>query len=220
MVVVVIRPLDEPAPASSVAHWAGFADNRQGEMPALRVTDGDASTGHPLASRAEDAVDLTGARIAARQRTRIRQETWEDLFDNFEGDLERAIWIAKPSVWCARATSIERDVGLRDGTFKGAPALASSYAPDGMVLLVDPSGLSVSLGQIELDVSRQGSLSMDSAPSMDTGGLGSPVDAPSALTQVSLWETNAIAVRATCFANWSIGAGRIAAITTTEGSPL
>ena len=74
MVVVVIRPLDEPAPASSVAHWAGFADNRQGEMPALRVTDGDASTGHPLASRAEDAVDLTGARIAARQRTRIRHE--------------------------------------------------------------------------------------------------------------------------------------------------
>ena len=65
MVVVVIRPLDEPAPASSVAHWAGFADNRQGEMPALRVTDSDASTGHPLASRAEDAVDLTGARIDA-----------------------------------------------------------------------------------------------------------------------------------------------------------
>ena len=50
------------------------ADNRQGEMPALRVTDGDASTGHPLASRAEDAVELTGARIAARQRTRIRHE--------------------------------------------------------------------------------------------------------------------------------------------------
>src|SRR5262245_699638 len=74
VVVVVIRPLDEPAPASSVAHWAGFADNRQGEMPALRVTDGDASTGHPLASRAEDAVDLTGVRIAARQRTRIRHE--------------------------------------------------------------------------------------------------------------------------------------------------
>src|SRR5262245_18882293 len=65
---------DEPSPAFSVAHWAGFADNRQGEMPALRVTDSDASTGHPLASRAEDAVDLTGARIAARQRTRIRHE--------------------------------------------------------------------------------------------------------------------------------------------------
>jgi hypothetical protein len=145
------------------------------------------------------------------------QETWFDTFANFTGDLERSVWIARPEMWTALQSNMNSDVGLRDGTFKNAPALSTRYAPEDAVILLDPSGLSVALGQIEVDTSREGDVVFDTAPSVDVGGLDSPPDSASAAQVVSLWETDSVAVRTTAYANWSMGAGRIAMIV--FGSP-
>jgi hypothetical protein len=90
----------------------------------------------------------------------------------------RAIWVSTPAVWHSLFSAINSEVGLRGGFFRGSPAYASRFAPEGHVCLIDPGAVALALGTLTIDTSSVTALAMDSLPAMDTGA-GSP-DTPSA----------------------------------------
>lgn len=86
------------------------------------------------------------------------------------------------------------------GTFMGLPAFASQYVPvssaGSVVMLI--KGDEIFLGDeggIQISMSDQASLLMDSAPAMDS-------TTPTAAQLVSMWQTNSVAFRVERFINW------------------
>ncbi len=100
------------------------------------------------------------------------------------------------------------DITMMGGTFEGLPVIVSQYAanlasPAGnIVILANASDIYLADdGQVVIDVSREASLQMDSAPTQASSEPGSP-NAPVATDVVSLWQTNSIGLRAERFINW------------------
>ena len=98
-------------------------------------------------------------------------------------------------------------IGMNGGTLFGLPVIASQYAtglgsPSGnLMILVNASDIFLSDdGQVVVDASREASLEMASDPTNTPAG-GSPI-APTESTLVSLWQTDAIGLRAERFINW------------------
>lgn len=88
-------------------------------------------------------------------------------------------------------------ITMTGGTLNGIPVIVSEYTPDGIVALVNASDIYVGdEGGIQIDMSREASLEMDSAPTQDSG-------APTASELVSLWQTNSVGLRAERIINWS-----------------
>jgi HK97 family phage major capsid protein/HK97 family phage prohead protease len=84
-------------------------------------------------------------------------------------------------------------VGVGGGSYRGIN-IVTSQAAGGNVIAVQPSLiLYADDGGVTIDVSREASLQMDSAPM-------SPVDATTVL--VSLWQHNMVGLRAERFVNW------------------
>jgi HK97 family phage major capsid protein/HK97 family phage prohead protease len=98
---------------------------------------------------------------------------------------------------------IYQGINAQGGTFMGYPVITSENIPatggspaDGypLIFLVADEVLLADDGQVTIDVSREASLNMDSAPD-------SP---PSASTNmISLWQLNQIAIKAERFINWA-----------------
>jgi HK97 family phage major capsid protein/HK97 family phage prohead protease len=87
-------------------------------------------------------------------------------------------------------------VTVTGGTFHGLPVITSQYIGNDIVVLADASEIYLADdGQVAVDVSREASLQMDSAP---TGNSGTPT----AANLVSLWQTNSVAIRAERWINW------------------
>jgi HK97 family phage major capsid protein/HK97 family phage prohead protease len=85
-------------------------------------------------------------------------------------------------------------VGTGGGTILGIPVVTSS-AMGTNIVLVDASGiLYADDGAVTIDVSREASVQMDSAP-----------DSPAVATtvMVSLWQNNLVGIRAERFVNWA-----------------
>jgi len=91
-------------------------------------------------------------------------------------------------------------IGFEGGTFMGLPAFVTSYAD------TDSVGSAVALikadeiflgdeGGIQVSMSDQASLVMDTAPSMNS-------TTPTAAQMVSLWQTNSVAFLVERFMNW------------------
>lgn len=120
-------------------------------------------------------------------------------------DLTSATWILRPRT--ALYLSLLRGTGgalahpgmsVKGGTLAGLPAIVSAASPSdvgspaegGEITLLDPSQIVVSDdGGGALEISEETSLAMSDAPA-----------APS--TMVSLWQTDAAALKTTRYANW------------------
>lgn len=82
-------------------------------------------------------------------------------------------------------------VSLTGGTFEGRPLITSQTVPAGVIILAKASEIMVADdGQVLIDVSKEATLVMDSAPT-------------DAMTpSFNLWQNNAIGIRAERFINW------------------
>ena len=117
-----------------------------------------------------------------------------DLTDEF-----RPYYIASPDVALRIATSTAS--GVQDfpnamwngGSIYGVPLLVSGGLDPYHLLLVDAARLAGNADTPEVGVSAQGSIQMNSAPTMHAGS-GSPT-VPTPSTVVSLWQSNSVAVR-------------------------
>lgn len=93
-------------------------------------------------------------------------------------------------------------ISMNGGTLAGLPVIVSEYIPtesDGaIVALINASDIYLGDdGGFAIDMSREASLQMDSAPSQDS--IGTP---PTATSLVSLWQTNSVGFRAEREINW------------------
>lgn len=86
-------------------------------------------------------------------------------------------------------------ISMSGGTFQGMPVIISEYVPAGVVALVNASDIYLGDdGGIDLSMSTEASLQMDSAP--DNPGTASTV-------MVSLWQRNLVGFRAERSINWA-----------------
>ena len=80
----------------------------------------------------------------------------------------------------ARQSPVNPNVGINGGEFMGAPAFACRSAPDFSLVLVDPTGLTFAMGELEYETSRYGTVQMVDVPTqMSDGSSESPSDDPS-----------------------------------------
>jgi hypothetical protein len=101
-------------------------------------------------------------------------------------------------------------VTIRGGTFAGFPVIVSEYVTTSggspntrYVWLVNASDVFFAdEGGITVDMSREASLQMDSAPTMASAESGSP-QLPIPTTSVSMFQTNSVAFRAERTLNWA-----------------
>jgi hypothetical protein len=150
-------------------------------------------------------------------------ETFLDLFEDFTGDLAKSVWVAQPAIWASLQTVVNPNIGLAGGEFQGAPAFASRSAPDASLVLIDPTGLTFALGELEYETSRYGTVQMVDVPAqISDGSPESPSDDPVASTVVSLYQANAVAIKLSQYINWSVRPGSVGMITfdSIGGSPL
>lgn len=87
-------------------------------------------------------------------------------------------------------------ITLLGGTFAGLPVIVSQYVAGDTMVLVNASDIYLADdGQVVIDASREASLEMMDAPTMDsTAGTGASV--------VSMFQTNSVAIRAERWINW------------------
>jgi len=88
------------------------------------------------------------------------------------------------------------DISLLGGSFGGLPVIVSQYVDGDKMILLNASDIYLADdGQVVIDASREASLEMLAAPTMDaTQGAGSNV--------VSMFQTNSVAIRAERWINW------------------
>lgn len=87
-------------------------------------------------------------------------------------------------------------VGVNGGELLRTPVITSNFVPAGFVVAVNASDIYFAdEGGIAVDMSREASLEMDSAPSHDSV-------TPTESTLVSLWQTNSVGFRAERTLNW------------------
>ena len=111
-------------------------------------------------------------------------------------------------------------IGINGGNFKGITIVTSQAAGTNIIALQPSLILYADDGGVSIDVSREASLQMDSAPA-------SPADATTVL--VSLWQHNLVGLRAERFVNWKrVGTTSVKYLTAAaypapagaEGTPL
>ena len=107
-------------------------------------------------------------------------ETLSGLMADFTGDLTKAVWIGQPEVLMGLQSPVNANVGINGGEFMGAPAFACRSAPDSSLVLVDPTGLTFAMGELEYETSRYGTVQMVDVPTqMSDGSSESPSHDPS-----------------------------------------
>jgi HK97 family phage prohead protease len=88
-------------------------------------------------------------------------------------------------------------ITMNGGTLSGLPVIVSEYVPAGVVALVNASDIYLAdEGDIDVDMSTEASLEMDTAPTGDS-------ITPTAAELVSLWQTNSVGFRAERTVNWA-----------------
>lgn len=150
-------------------------------------------------------LSLSGGTDADSVRCDVQE--YLNAFTNSNQSLQGAIWIMPERI--AVALSLMQNplgqsafpgIGFEGGTFFGLPAFVTGYAD------TDSTGSAVALvkgdeiflgdeGGIQVSMSDQASLVMDSAPSMNS-------TTPTAAQVVSLWQTNSVAFLVERFMNW------------------
>jgi HK97 family phage major capsid protein/HK97 family phage prohead protease len=94
-------------------------------------------------------------------------------------------------------------VNINGGTLFGMPVVTSQHVPDGTVALINASDIYIAdEGGVSVDVSREASLQMDSAPTNTPNALGASPQTITETSMVSMWQTNNVAFRAERTINW------------------
>jgi hypothetical protein len=109
----------------------------------------------------------------------------------------RLYWVASPDV--AKRASTLADPGVDafpamsplGGEMANLPCLVASGVPAGTLYLIDASGIATDGGQVTVKATSQGDILMDTNPSMTSSG-------PSAAQMTSMFQTNSVAMQATC----------------------
>jgi HK97 family phage prohead protease len=90
-------------------------------------------------------------------------------------------------------------MGPTGGTVYGMPVIASDYVPAALVVLINTEDIFLGdEGEIAIDTSQEASLEMSDAPTHDSS-------TPTAVSLVSMFQTNSVAVRAERIINWMRG---------------
>ncbi|OAT18008.1 hypothetical protein M977_03796 [Buttiauxella gaviniae ATCC 51604] len=87
------------------------------------------------------------------------------------------------------------DMTMLGGTFQGLPVIVSQYVGNQLVLVNAPDIYLADDGGVAVDMSREASLEMQSAPTHDS-------TTPTAVELVSMFQTNSVAIRAERWINW------------------
>lgn len=87
-------------------------------------------------------------------------------------------------------------INMNGGTFQGLPVIVSEYVGN-VIILVNANDIYLADdGGIAIDLSREASLQMDSAPTMNS-------TTPTPIAMVSMFQTNSVAFRAERTINWA-----------------
>ncbi len=94
------------------------------------------------------------------------------------------------------------DMTMNGGLLEGIPVIASQHVPQGIVAAVCADEIYLADdGGVAIDMSREASLQMDSAPTNTINNLASP-PVPVAIELVSMFQTNSVAIRAERIITW------------------
>ncbi len=135
------------------------------------------------------------------------------LIDAFEGDLETAFLVGNPVLFANLASADYPLIGARGGELAGIPAIASKAVPADAspathsLALVDPAGIAIGDGLPVIDVATQASILMFD-----------PDQSPSEAAPVSLWQSNAAAIRVELATNWRAARPAVAILTGIVGN--
>lgn len=110
------------------------------------------------------------------------------------------------------------DLTFLGGSILGVPVLIATAGMGDRIVGVDAGGIAVVDLGLELGEAQNVAVQMDSAPTNSSGGVGSP-SAPVPTTLVSLWQSNAVGVKAVRFLNWAKRHDAVAYLEL-AGSPL
>jgi HK97 family phage major capsid protein len=137
---------------------------------------------------------VTGAAARADLSAQIAAFTAADM------PLEGSVWLMNDSNAFGIGLSLNAlgqplfpGVGQEGGTIMGRPVIVSNNVGARIILVHAPSILFADEGGVSIDVSREASIQMDSAPA-------NPSDATTVL--VSLWQRNLVGLRAERFITW------------------
>lgn len=139
----------------------------------------------------------------------------------FEGDLLSARFITHPITAVQIGAQFEGSgtdtrLGVAGGVLCGIPVITSQSVPrdssGSIVTLVDTSAIDVAIDVADIDVSVEGTIVMDDAPTMDAT---TPTGADAGTQHlVSLWQCNSAAAMATALADWQVKrSGAVAVLT-------
>lgn len=87
------------------------------------------------------------------------------------------------------------EMTLLGGTFQGLPVIVSQYVGNYLILVNAPDVYLADDGGVAVDMSREASLEMESAPTGDSL-------TPTPVEMVSMFQTNSVAIRAERWINW------------------
>lgn len=156
---------------------------------------------------------VTGINSTGNDAAAIREDVRQIMVPFLNANITptNGVWIMSSLV--ALALSLMRtDIGsaeefpgisMTGGRFMGLPVIVSEYATSDSnghdVILMNASDIWLADdGEVTIDASREASLQMLDNPTNDAANGGNPI----ATTMVSLWQTNAIGLRAERYINW------------------
>jgi hypothetical protein len=154
------------------------------------------------------ASGVTGAAAKADLSARVATFTAAGI------PLEGSVWLMNDSNAFGLGLSMNAlgqplfpGVGVGGGSIFGIPIIVSNNVSTRVILMHAPSILFADDGGVSIDVSREASIQMDSAPT-------NPTDATTVL--VSLWQRNLVGLKAERFITWI--RARTAAVTYITGA--
>jgi len=114
-------------------------------------------------------------------------------------NLDTSFLITDPSIGF-RLSDKYLDAGARGGSVGGIPLLTTDASPrdsaGGQIVLVDATKVAIAIEGIEITVDRESSIEM--VDEFDSNGSGDAAE------MISLFQTNAVAIRARTYANWKL----------------
>lgn len=116
-------------------------------------------------------------------------------------DLTGGVWIMNPRIALGLSLMVNTlgqpefpGTSMMGGTLSGFPIITSNYVTD-VIFALAPEIYLADDGGFTIDASREASLQMDGAPTMNSG-------TPTAIAVVSMFQTNSLAIRVERYINW------------------
>jgi hypothetical protein len=129
-----------------------------------------------------------------------------ELIAGFSGDLTKAILVGSPQSFAVLSDPfLFPRLGVRGGEALGVPAVASNAAGS-TIALIDPTGIALGEGAMDLRTSREASVQMLDNPTNDSV-------TPTPTNLVSLWQANSIGVLAEKVITWEVARPSVSVVT-------